>query len=95
MKEREVASPLMLWTRFVVVAACDLCGAQAVQGVSGIPAHPAATHLPTLSRAGGQILCQDLPERPHQARLQVHFSSLESSCVTRGGQELTNSIQIG
>lgn len=82
-KEKVVASPLLLWRRFLMAAARDLCGAQAAQGVSEIPTHPAATHLPSLSRAGGQLLCQDVLQPPHQVRLQVH-SSWNSPVSPRG-----------
>lgn len=79
-----MASPLLLQRRFLVAAADDLYGAQAAWGVSGIPTHPAATPLPV--PAGRWILCWDLPERPHQEKLHVHSSCLESSCGSWGAK---------
>ena len=69
--------------RILAAAARDWCGAQAAQGVSGGPTRwlpPPALPVP----AGGPLLHRDLPESSHQARLQVHSSSSESSSVTGG-----------
>lgn len=55
------------------------------------------TPLPSRpGRGRRRILCWDLPECSHRAKLQVHSSFPGSSCrAGEGVQALTNSIQIG
>lgn len=79
-------SPLLFLSKFVAAAAYDSCGGTGCPGVAEIHVCPAATSLPSWSWAGRRILCWDLPEPPHQARLQVHSSSLESPCGSWGGR---------